>query len=366
MNVLRTRNVHRALPLALELLRMSGDRRESRNGPVLQARGPVATVYDNPCERVMFWAERDANPFFHFFESLWMLGGCNDIASVVRFNKRFTEYSDDGKITHGAYGYRWRERMPYFHSASIDQLILIADALHKDKTDRRQVLQIWDAASDLGRQTKDAPCNLTVTFQINPSDELDMVVFNRSNDIIWGCYGANAVHFSFLLEYMALRIGAAVGTYTQVSVNWHGYEATYMPLYAAMLYRANLDTPTDVDEGNLTPLIEDLCPYEMYGKDCVPYPLAQFDTDMDLWDTDLRRLLRSEGRAPSEGVWCDPFFTDVAIPILRCHDIHKEPPNNIRDRYERAIAAISKCQANDWRMACTEWLTRRFMKAVAP
>ena len=69
MKVLQVRNVHEALPRALQLLDREGIRRESRNGPVIQG-PPVATVYMHPWERVLFWPERDANPFFHLYESL--------------------------------------------------------------------------------------------------------------------------------------------------------------------------------------------------------------------------------------------------------------------------------------------------------
>ena len=41
---------------------------------------------------------------------------------------------------------------------------------------------------------------------------LQMTVHCRSNDIIWGTYGANAVHFSILQEYVAARIGVDLGT----------------------------------------------------------------------------------------------------------------------------------------------------------
>jgi hypothetical protein len=53
---------------------------------------------------------RDANPFFHVMETLWMLAGRNDLPWLVRFNKRFASYSDDGGNTQpGAYGYQMAE-----------------------------------------------------------------------------------------------------------------------------------------------------------------------------------------------------------------------------------------------------------------
>src|SRR5690606_9539658 len=83
-------------------------RRSSRNGPVLEHRGPVATVYEKPRERVMLNATRDANPFFHLMEALWMLAGRRDVAWINQFNSNIANYSDDGVVFHGAYGHRWR------------------------------------------------------------------------------------------------------------------------------------------------------------------------------------------------------------------------------------------------------------------
>jgi hypothetical protein len=47
----------------------------SRAGDVLVAPHPVMSVTSIPTERVLFDPARDANPFFHLFESLWMLAG---------------------------------------------------------------------------------------------------------------------------------------------------------------------------------------------------------------------------------------------------------------------------------------------------
>lgn len=366
MNVLRVRNVHRALPLAVEMLRVSGVRRSSRNGDVFQSEHPVSTVYAEPLERVMFWPERDANPFFHFFESLWMLGGCNDVTSVQRFAGQMGAYSDDGETFHAAYGYRWRVGMPSGNAvnhaalnAHMDQLPRIAASLRDNPLDRRQVLQMWNSLSDLNSQSKDLPCNTTATFQTSPSGQLCLVVFNRSNDIIWGCYGANAVQFSTLLEYVARRAELPVGTYTQVSVNWHGYDATFTPLLHKFQTTAMQDVPEEARDGDITSLIEEDCPYAT-GQ-ARAYPLMSPDTDPDAWDQCLRHLLASKGRAPVAGRWQDDFFVDVAIPILQAHDVYKDTADETR--YEQALKRLEKCRASDWRLACSEWITRRWSKA---
>jgi hypothetical protein len=108
MHVIRARNVNDAFSQALGYLEKYGIRRDSRNGPVLLSPEPVTTVYSHPLERVLFWSERDANPFFHLYEALYFLAGRNEVEPLARYAKQMREYSDDGEIFHGSYGYRWR------------------------------------------------------------------------------------------------------------------------------------------------------------------------------------------------------------------------------------------------------------------
>ena len=82
---------------------------------------------------------------------------------------------------------------------------------------------MWGAGRDDLRSYSAKPCNLIITFRI-ARDRLDMTVFNRSNDLVWGCCGANAVHFPMLQEYLAGRMEVDVGGYWQVSTNLHLYE----------------------------------------------------------------------------------------------------------------------------------------------
>lgn len=190
MKTLPVRNVTKALELGLTYIRSHGVLRETRNGPALVCPSPVTTIYEKPRERVLFSNARDANPFFHFFESLWMLAGQRNGKFLNYFVKDFTKrFSDDGTTLHGAYGYRWREQWG-------DQLAIIVDRLKNDPSDRRSVLQIWSADLDLGKTSRDLPCNTTVFFWVSEDDsktgesprlELNMTVCNRSNDIIWGC-----------------------------------------------------------------------------------------------------------------------------------------------------------------------------------
>lgn len=337
MHVIRTINVHQALPIAMRFLRRHGVKRSSRNGDVYQMAEPVATVYEHPTERVLLHTWRDANPFFHFYESLWMLAGRNDVAPLTKYVKRMETFSDDGFTFNAAYGWRWR-------NAHGDQLSQLINKLKSNHDDRRCVLSIWDPEVDLFKKFsglselytgRDAACNLTVTFQIDEHEKLNMVVFCRSNDIIWGCYGANAVHFSFLQEYVARSVGVGVGTYTQISVNWHAY----VDIFEKM--EANCEEWSWSD------------PYATQGWK--PVPLFESPADQPKWDQDCRRFVTGTGFLPANADRDDfcPFFRDVAWPIVEAHDLYKN------GSISGALEAIAQCAADDWRVACIQWLTRR-------
>ncbi|MFA5510813.1 MAG: thymidylate synthase [Candidatus Kapaibacterium sp.] len=335
MIVIKARNVQQALPTALDALRGSGVRRESRNGPVIMFPEPVTTVYARPAERVLYWAERDANPFFHLIESLWMLDGRNDVESVARYVENMRNYSDDGVTFHGAYGFRWRRH--FFE----DQLPKIIRALQANPDDRRQVLSMWDAEADLGRQGKDLPCNLQAVFQIACDGRLDMTVTNRSNDIIWGAYGANAVHFSYLHEFVARAVGVEQGVYRQVSANFHAYVSV-------------LEKVQDLADA-----VDPLLPADLrwLGKDpyasgeVEPYPLMS--TPWEEWLAELNMFMSE----PDAVGFRDPFFRRVAIPMARAHARFRQRTDPAR--FERAREELENVAASDWKMAARQWINRR-------
>ena len=218
MRTIHARNVNDAWTQAVQMMLEEGRCEDSRAGPVLVMPCPVMTVYAKPCERVLFDRVRDANPFFHLFEAMWMLAGRNDAEFLNLFVKDFgARFAQSNGTIHGAYGFRWREHFGF------DQLDFIVKQLKENPGNRQAVLQMWDTgyAMDLVvKDWKDRPCNTHVYFRIRDL-HLDMTICCRSNDILWGAYGANAVHFSFLQEYMAGRIGCAVGLMYQFSNNWH-------------------------------------------------------------------------------------------------------------------------------------------------
>ncbi len=220
-----------ALETALAFLqpkKASGVEDASRNGPVWRCKYPVMTAWDPSASSVSLNPVRDANPFFHLFEACWMLAGRNDVAFVKRFNQRMDQFSDDGDLLHGAYGYRWREWFGF------DQLKELAALLRRDPATRRAVLTMWSPDGDVtpepmrfgnfvgGLTGKDIPCNTQAYFRI-VDGALDMTLTARSNDAVWGAYGANIVHFGMLHSWMAWACGTKLGTLYQMSNDLHTY-----------------------------------------------------------------------------------------------------------------------------------------------
>lgn len=330
MHVIRVRNVNEALWLGLAHLKEVGVRRESRNGPVLVAPEPVTTVYEKPMERVLVDEVRDANPFFHLMESLWMLAGRNDVDFVARFVCRMREFSDDGRTLSGAYGHRWRRHF------KVDQVADSIRMLKEDPTTRRAVIAMYDPAKDSPKPypQKDIPCN-THLYLDATSGVLNMTVSCRSNDVIWGAYGANAVHFSFLQEFIAACVGIPVGKLYQISNNYHIY----------------IDRP-DVkrlfnDDGAPIRTEPESDPYT--NGEAVPIPILT--SDYSAWMRDLETFLSSERE--DEPWFSDPWFQHVAYPMIRSWRAYKQ--GDPITAYEEAW----KIEDGGWKIACSAWIRRR-------
>ena len=319
---LKGRNVNILLVDALWGAQMyKGHLAESRNGPVIRFPSPTLIEVFEPRERVLFWPPRDANPFFHFMESLWMLNGQNDLATLAHYNRRMENYSDDGVSLHGAYGHRWR----YAHG--FDQLPLIIKELKADPTSRRCVLSMWSPSRDLGEGLKDHPCNTHAYFDIEEG-RLNLTVCNRSNDLVWGAFGANIVHFTVLQEVMAAMVGVTVGRYNVMTNNLH--------LYTELGPGVKLmeEKPTHGDD-----------PYAR--GEVEPYPIV---ADYETWFIELREFMSGHDL---DGPCNNPFFDEVAAPLRQSWAFHKYTDPTA------ALETANRIAATDWRRACVEWLGRR-------
>ncbi len=395
---------------------------DSRNGKVFRWDEPVTITYSHPRERVLFNAARDANPFFHLYESLWMLAGRNDVAPLAYYNSKITAIaSDDGKTFNGAYGHRWRHAavgLPFdmdtrsvnistpvsrvartvTANGLVDQLDILVNHLKADPTSRRAVLQMWNVEDDLLKighkatycdgphQEKDCPycvtsnggkveagskdvcCNLSVMFSIRegkgsqpttPSglsvtdngthQLLDMTITNRSNDMVWGMLGANYVHFTFLQEYMAARLSCEVGKYHHFSNNLHVYEWNWKPeeWLAEKLSRGGKVSDWYSGDADLYASLGDIPPTE--------YPGVPLVKDAAVFESELPRFVEANcGKSRNWVVhYQEPFLDTVAQPMMDAFYNYKDKD------MPGALLAAEAIKADDWRVACIQWLQRR-------
>lgn len=286
---------------------------DTRNGHAWVFPAPVIIANLMPERRVLFDPVRDANPFFHYMEAIWMMAGSRGVSFPSLFAKNLLNYSDDGMSLHGAYGYRWRT---HFATNQIDRVIGLLQA---DPLSRRAVIAMWDPEVDWKENAKDLPCNTHVYFRVMKG-ELSMTVCNRSNDLVWGALGANVVHMSLLQEYVAEALALPIGPYYQFTNNLHiyeGWERKFGP--PVRWYRAN-------------PNYKSI----KWGPDTLDINEAASFVTNDLtydYSSDVLRL--------------------NAVPMFKAWHAHKAK------NYEAAAAEALLIYDDDWREACLKWLERR-------
>lgn len=307
-------NVLEAYQRGVKLLRSGGALVEdSRAGEVRVWPDPVVTVTRNPHHCVLLDRTRRANPFFHVYEALWMLSGSQDARLLDTFVSDFSErFGESDGRQHGAYGWRWRRHW------SMDQISIAVERLRRDHRDRRVVIAMWDPMVDATYSTaesqpRDIPCNTHIYPRI-VGEKLSLTVCCRSNDAIWGAHGANAVHFSFLLQYMAARIGVGIGELRQLSNNYHMYTATARELD---------ESPPQADWGAMMPMVTD--PVQFMESAC--------------------QIVRE----PLGDGFSDPWVAGVARWMFQAHDAWRQRDREIFDM----TAAGIQCPV--WRQAVLQW-----------
>jgi hypothetical protein len=267
-------------------------------------------------------------------EAMWMLSGREDSAFLDNYIQDFgARFAIDG-IVPDAYGYRWR------YALGFDQLNEIIRQFVQNPNTRQAVLQMWGAGrTDLLAETI-RPCNLTATFRIR-NKKLNMTVFNRSNDLIWGCCGANAVHFPILQEYLATRIGVNIGEYWQVTTNLHLYTDHYQKLISKLGEEQPEEDAIEEDK------------YSPYGQ------TLQLVSNPDCFDDELYEVMdfiekMHQGNLEIyDGNISNAFLREVVLRMAMAHYLYKN------GKMIDALDIVDTVTADDWKTAGREWLERR-------
>lgn len=363
-----------ALHLALEHIEKWGTHRTSRGMVTKEVRGPSITTYTHPRHRVVFSPVRNANPFFHIIDAIWLLSGSNRVELPCAFLPSLARYSDNGLTFHGAYGHRLR------HLFGFDQIEATVQLLEHKPDTRQAVMSIWHPMHDLNVPTKDVPCNDMLMFNLR-NGQLDMTVCCRSNDAVWGAYGANVVQFSVLLEYMAARVGVRMGQYVQVSNSLHFYEDTpavdnlreghYRQCPTSGYHAADPNLRVSAvpmfdgvefvpcpDGGPVEERVVDVRAASTSAKllllDASALAEAAQDYGTDRTAPEMARKHSQAhvlSRLSQVPMWSS-FGVGTLLPMISAYAQHHARND------ELALAHAQGVKSPDWRLACVEWLHR--------
>ena len=328
-------------PSALHLevlaeLMEKGDEVAPRGKKIKEIR-PASVEFLDPLKRVFFLRGRRINPYFNLAESLWIISGKSDVAFLELFNRNMKNFSDDGIYFNAPYGERLRSYGKNdAHQTIYNPVDQLTDCYIKLKADRdtRQAVAVISAPHfdnskyTIGEKGRDIACNLVITFKIR-DNKLNMCVFNRSNDVIWGMFGANLCQFSTIQEMMAVWLGVEVGTYHQITDSLHIYTEDY----GSNGNKAIFDAHPGLEEGKY-------CPWDMI--DCKENSWWYFKTEprmaLNKEETDLFLEFFWSSIAPK--LANDEFVTNNSMDLLQVLYTDEDYTKLTDDYWRMTISAM--------------------------
>ena len=231
---------------AARMLLEFGIERNTRGYKCWELPEPIMIKIRNPLSRWITLPCRKWNILLPYAESLWLAGGRNDLYFIKHYLSKMEEYSDNGKYLRGGYGPRLRAyngnpndyEMPKLHTnkdngfKELDQFRYVINSFEQDPYTRQAIITMGDppkdcfnSTNDELKKTKDRPCTRSLQFIRNPqNNKLNMTVYMRSNDLIWGASAVNIFNYTFMQEYFSQMLGLEVGEYFHIANNLHYYD----------------------------------------------------------------------------------------------------------------------------------------------
>jgi thymidylate synthase len=197
-------------------------------------------VLANPRARLIANPAREVQYGFGVGEFLWYWTGKNDLETMLYYNKRMKDFSDDGKTLNSAYGKRirvWVYPADKIGPNGTDitttetQWEACKKTLLSDPDSRRALLLINQPRDEISAAihgSKDVPCTLSLQFFIR-DNQLHLHSHMRSNDAFWGLT-YDLFSFTLFQECMLLELQAAgmkdleLGQYFHTAGSLHIYE----------------------------------------------------------------------------------------------------------------------------------------------
>ncbi|MCA1600207.1 MAG: thymidylate synthase [Acidobacteria bacterium] len=129
---------------------------------------------------------RPLNVEYAVLSSVWIILGRSDVAPLLLYNSRGTEFSADGHTLSGAFGKRLRR-------VEIDQLEAVIRLIRRDPSSRRAICFIG-RADDHAQASRDFPCAASIQF-FHRVSRLNVIVHMRSQSL-FRCLPVRSDQFS--------------------------------------------------------------------------------------------------------------------------------------------------------------------------
>ena len=227
------RTINEVVFNSIEKLIKEGYRTPSRNGDIYVAYNGVLNL-ENPRARHLALEGRKNNIFAMIAETFWVMSGSNKAKGFLEFYlPRALDFSDDNKTWRGGYGerfYRFGQLQSMLNKFKKDSIWTRRANLYigQPDLDTDESLQKVYGLED----TKDVPCNQLINVFVTPDKKLNLNMFSRSGDIVWGLGSINAFEFTYLQEYVThwlrenIDSEIELGKYTHFCTNMHLYDFT--------------------------------------------------------------------------------------------------------------------------------------------
>ena len=168
---------------------------------------------EDPNSSLIYIPGRNFSLVHAIHESFLIFCDDNHVKVAGYFNKNIEQFSDDGETLYGSYGHRIATKM----QGVLDKL--------KEDHDTRQALLTIHRVDDSIVKTKDPPCTITLQFTIR-DEKLNMHVYMRSNDIVWGT-PYDVFVFTTIQKVFANTLGIPIGKYYHTATSLHMYERDF-------------------------------------------------------------------------------------------------------------------------------------------
>ncbi|MED3945082.1 thymidylate synthase [Priestia megaterium] len=288
-------------------------------------------VIDNPNERVIVLKHRNNNIFALIAETLWVLGGRDDLDFLQHYLPRASEFSDDGKVWRAAYGPRLRNWY------GVDQFKEVARLINQDENTKRAAMIIYDPAKDY-IDTKDVPCNNWLHFMARDG-KLNLNVSVRANDAIWGFGGINMFEWSVLHEMMSFWTNKETGKLSWFTGTMHVYSRHYQ---------------------TSSKILESFKGKTLYDFD---FHSPKFSTPLNSFDSLMENVFKLENQMrknPKLDILDEIYkindeLIQQSMLMLLIYNLYKNncSKNTLRD-------LVHQLPSSDFKIAAIEYLTRRF------